>query len=120
MKTLIDFDSIKKDASVAHSGQEIPKHTQETLENYFIRGYMPGGFLTACLVGDLYRAVATADTANRQMLWCIVRWIMNNAPDGSWGSAQAMRDWARDKNGHRTQFREQAEKSKVWLTLVKK
>lgn len=118
MSRLIDFES-KGDMAVSFTGQAVPEHTQESLENYLILGYMPGGFLTACLVGDLYLAVQSADTANRQMIWCIVRWIMNNAPEGSWGSAQAMRDWTSDKNGRRTQYREQCEKSRTWLTLVK-
>ena len=118
MNKLVDF-RFHDDYAVVHAGQDIPPHTQEALENYLIRGYMPGGFLTACLVGDLYRAVQSADTANRQMLWAIVRWIMHNAPEGSWGSAEAMRNWTADKNGCRTEFIEQCERKKVWLTLVK-
>ena len=118
MNKLVDF-RFHDDYAVVHAGQEVPEHTQQALENYLIRGYMPGGFLTACLVGDLYRAVQSADTANRQNLWVIVRWIMIYAPEGSWGSADAMRDWAADKNGCRTQYQKQCEKGKVWLTLVR-
>jgi hypothetical protein len=115
---LIDFDQ-SQDSAVSYTGQSVPEHTQEALENYLIRGYQPGGFLTACLTGDLFRAVQSADTANRGMIYAIVLWIMHNAPEGSWGSAQAMRDWTADRDGRRTQYREQCEKSRTWLTLVK-
>jgi len=115
---LVDFD-LRNDMAVAYTGQTVPEHTQEALENYLIQGYQPGGFLTACLTGDLFRAVQSADNANRQMLWCIVLWIMHNAPEGSWGSDQAMQAWIADRNGCRTQYREQCEKAKTWLTLVK-
>jgi hypothetical protein len=117
MAKLIDFDS-KDDYAVAYSGQEVPKHTREALEHYLIHGYQPGGFLTACLTNDLYRAVSVADTANRQMIWAIVRWIMNSAPEGSWGSAEAVTDWILDRQGRRAQYREQCEKRNTWLTLV--
>ena len=115
---LIDFDQ-SQDSAVSYTGQAVPEHTQEALENYLILGCPPGGFLTACLTGDLFRAVQSADTANRSMIYAIVRWIMINAPEGSWGSAQAMRDWTADRDGRRTQYREQCEKSRTWLTLVK-
>ena len=115
---ILDF-SEWDDYTVTYTGQEIPPHTQSALENYLIRGYQPGGFLTACLTGDLYRAVQSADTANRSNLWAIVRWIMNYAPEGSWGSAEAMRAWTADKGGRRSQYREQCEKRKTWLSLVK-
>jgi len=115
---LIDFDQ-SQDSAVSYTGQSVPEHTQEALENYLIRGYQPGGFLTACLTGDLFRAVQSADTANRGMIYAIVLWIMHNAPEGSWGSYPAVENWCADKGGRRTQYREQCEKSKTWLTLVK-
>lgn len=108
MHMLIDFGT-----------KQVPEHTQQALENYFIHGYQPGGFLTACLSGDLYRAVSTADTINRQALWHIVRWIMNHAPEGSWGSDEAMRGWTADRHGCRTLYRDQQAKARTWLTLVK-
>ena len=118
MKTLIDFD-LQGDETAAYSGQEVPHHTRVAIENYLIHGFRPGGFLTSCLTGQLFLAVQSADSSNRIMLWCIVRWIMHHAPEGSWGSHEAMQAWIDDRNGCRTQYREQCERSRAWLTLVK-
>ena len=115
---LVDFD-LRNDMAVAYTGQAVPEHTQEALENYLIRGYQPGGFLTACLSGDLFRAMQSADHTNRNAIYAIVRWIMTSAPEGSWGSYPAVEDWCADKHGRRTQYREQCEKRLAWLTLVK-
>lgn len=118
MARLIDFNAWDK-YTVGYTGQEIPPHTQEALERYLINGYMPGGFLTACLSGDLFRAVQSADRANRANLWAIVHWIMIYAPEGSWGSDRATKDWVADEGGRRTKYREQRERETTWLTLVK-
>lgn len=118
MKRLIDFD-MQDDIALAYTGQAVPRHTQEALENYLILGYRPGGFLTACLTGQLFPAVQSADTANRSMLYAIVLWIMHHAPEGSWGSHKNMQAWIDDRDGCRTRYREQCEKRKTWLTLVK-
>ncbi len=100
-----------------YMGMEIPVHTQEALENYFMHGFSPGGFLTAVLVGDLYRAVNTADTANRRMLWAISHWVMVSAPDGSWGSYELVEDWCADKNGRRTAYVTEVEKDHIIQVL---
>lgn len=118
MSRLIDFD-MPDDMTLAYTGQAVPEHTQEALEMYLIYGYWPGGFLTACLTGQLFPAVQSADTANRSMFYAIVRWIMHHAPEGSWGSAEAMQAWIDDRDSCRTRYREQCEKRKTWLTLVK-
>jgi len=39
------------------------------------------------------RALTTADTGNRQMLWVIGQWIMQNAPEGSWGNYENVKAW---------------------------
>lgn len=91
-------------------GMSIPDHTRETLENYILRGWEPGGFVTAMLAMDMQRAIATADTANRQMMWTIGRWIMDNAPDGSWGSYPDVRAWTND-------FQQCRSKWVAWHTL---
>lgn len=98
-------------------GMEIPEHAQQSLEDYLIKGWSPGGFLTSCLAGDMWRAVRVADTGNRRMLWAIVTWIMDNAPEGSWGNYEAVEDWCNDKNGRRTVYAVACEKARVWEIL---
>lgn len=85
-------------------GITLPGHTQETLEGYLLRGWEPGGFVTSMLAMDMERALTTADTANRQAIWVIGQWIMNNAPDGSWGSYELVDAWCKDINGRRAKW----------------
>jgi len=93
-------------------GMTVPGHTQETLMNYFKHGWEPGGFVTAMLAMDMERALTTADTGNRQVLWVIGSWIMNNAPAGSWGNYETVNCWIRDTDKRRTKWA-------VWYELNK-
>lgn len=102
-----------------HMGMTVPDHTQETLEHYLLRGFEPGGFITSMLAMDMPRALGTADTANRQMMWTIGRWIIENAPAGSWGSYENVRNWIQDVDGHRTAFATKVEKDYIVRVLSK-
>ena len=53
----------------------IPVHTTEALDNYFFRGWQPGGFLISILTNDLYGAVRSADYANKHVIYEIVQWL---------------------------------------------
>ena len=110
---MIDFDT----SELGFMGMQIPVHTQEAITGYLIRGWKPGGFLTAMLAGDLFRAVNSADTANRQMMWAIGRFIMTSLPEASWGSYDAVHEWSTDKNSIRTEYVTDLEKSYIWQTL---
>jgi hypothetical protein len=101
-------------------GLEIPEHTQQSIQNYLLRGYNPGGFVTAILANDLDRAVSVADTVNRQMFWAIARWVQTRCPDSARGSYEAVEAWCRDQDGCRTRYREEYERHQVWLHLVEK
>lgn len=72
---------------------DVPTHSQESLINYFVHGYEPGGFMTAVLQNNLFGAASKADHVNKQYLAQIASWIVNNAPQGSWGSEEAVRSW---------------------------
>jgi hypothetical protein len=115
MNTLIDFSEAEDD--LRYMGMEIPLHTCETLQNYLIKGFTPGGFCESMLAKDYDRALAVADTANRQMFWAIATWIRENAPEGSWGSYDIISNWCNDVNGLRTKFAVDAEKRFVWKKL---
>lgn len=110
---MIDFDT----SDLGFMGMEIPVHTQEAITGYLIRGWKPGGFLTAILAGDLFRAVSSADTANRQMMWAISRFIMTSLPAGAWGDYDSVHNWSTDKNGIRSEYVTDLEKNYIWQTL---
>jgi hypothetical protein len=73
----------------------VPSHTIEALENYWTHGWEPGGFLTAVLYNDLYTAAMRADHWNKGALGYIVEYLVNEAPDGSYGSEYKVKDWCR-------------------------
>lgn len=73
--------------------ESIPEHTKMALRMYVEEGYMPGGFLTAVLCNDLFRAVDHADSETAAALVQIVKFIYNRVPNTAWGSAQQMRHY---------------------------
>ena len=97
--------------------RRIPEHTRETLINYFVHGYSPGGFVTSVLAGDLFLAVGRADIQNRAELSDIALWIRDNAPSGSWGSYEQVDHWLKDTANMRSAFAEEAKKELMWSTL---
>lgn len=81
--------------------RDIPEHTKEALMNYFNRCWEPGGFLMAVLCNDLYGAASKADHINGPELANIVKWVINEAPYGSYGDRETVNDWL--KRGHHQQ-----------------
>lgn len=86
--------------------RDIPQHTRESLMNYFNNCWEPGGFLTAVLCNDLYAAATKADHVNGPELANIVKWIINNAPYGSWGDKEAFNGWL-NKNRYQQAYEKQ-------------
>jgi len=97
----------------------IPTHTMEALDNYFLRGYEPGGFIVSILTNNLYGAVNSADVANRHAIWEIVKWLTNDpiVPNYSWGHEKDVSNWLHDVGGIRTKFVVKMEKEYIWETL---
>jgi hypothetical protein len=91
--------------------------TDEGLENYLMRGFQPGGFLTAVLANDLRLAVGRADHWNLDNLPRIVKEVTFKMPSISWGSYAAVKDWCQDADGRQTYYREQKEKEYTWRVL---
>lgn len=106
-----------KSLPLGYMGMEVPRHTQETLENYLLRGLSPGGFVSAMLAHDYERAISVADTGNRQMFWAIAMWIREFAPEYSHGSYDIIELWCTDFMGRRTEYVNEVEKDYVWNTL---
>jgi hypothetical protein len=77
---------------------KVPEHLREGLLRYFVHHGGTGGFLEACLMNDLARAVAGADRDSFASLREIMSWIYNEAEPGSaWGSRKAVVDWLAKK-----------------------
>lgn len=78
---------------IDNKSQVIPDLTRELLERYVSHGILPGGFLNAVLCNELFEAYARADTFNIANMFAIVKYVFNEMPQGSWGSADNIRDW---------------------------
>ena len=76
----------------------------ETLENYLMRGYQPGGFATAVLAGDLFSAVCKADHWNKPAIAEIVTSVLNNCPSSAIGSYEAVEAWCADLDERRSRY----------------
>lgn len=98
-------------------GMELSLDTRDAIEDYLLRGWAPGGHLEAMFAHDYERAFACADTANRQTIWVLWRWIRESAPPLCHGSYAAIDMWRDDLNGRRTAYRQDLEKKAVWDKL---
>jgi hypothetical protein len=92
-------------------------YLDEAIENYLMRGYEPGGFLTSVLANDLYLAAGRADVWNSKNLPYIVNEVLFRMPGSSYGSYQTVKDWCKDKNGRRSAYATQKEKEYTWKVL---
>ena len=98
-------------------GMELSLETQEAIENYLLRGWAPGGYLESMLAHDYERAFACADTANRQTIWALWRWIKEGAPALCHGSYAAINMWRDDVGYRRTDYVKEQEKKAMWQKL---
>lgn len=96
----------------------MPDHTLEALDHYFLKGWKPGGFLSALIAQDYQRALAAADQANKQRFWFVATWLMRHAPEGSTGSYEVLENWCDDKDGIQSNHKDEAEKAFEWRTLL--
>jgi hypothetical protein len=101
------------DFSNDYKGMAVPKHTQQTLNDYFLKGWRPGSFIESMLAYDYETALYKADSANRAAFWAIAVWIRENSPEGSHGNYEMIDAWVKDSHGLRTEF----EKKYMWETL---
>ncbi len=95
----------------------LPNHTVEALDHYFIKGWTPGGFLTAMIAEDYKKALGCADLVNKQRFWYVATWLIMYAPKGSTGSYKILKNWCDDKDGIQSAHRDEAEKDFEWRTL---
>lgn len=96
---------------------EVPSHTQEALDHYFVRGWEPGGFVMALLAKDYERALDNCDQVNKHSYVDTASWINKYAPKGSFGSYDIIEDWLEDKDGIQSTHKLKAERAFTWRTL---
>lgn len=72
----IDID----DPYIALMPIDIPRRTQETIDNYVKNKLKPGGFVEACLAHDFIRAIQMCDPENLRKLKKIVDYILEFVP----------------------------------------
>jgi hypothetical protein len=106
-----------KTSDLRNMGMELSLETQDSIENYLLRGWAPGGYVESMLAHDYERAFACADTANRQTIWVLQRWIRDDAPPLCHGSYQAIDLWRDDVLGRRTAWIIEQEKRFIWKKL---
>ena len=106
-----------KTSDLRNMGMELSLETQESITNYLLRGWTPGGHLEAMFAHDYERAFPTADTANRQTIWVLWRWISESAPPLCHGSYRAIDLWRDDVDGRRTDYVKEQEKKAIWQKL---
>ena len=107
MSKFLDFEHSE------YMADRVPEHARESIENYLMLGWNPGGFMSAMFAGDLFRAAGSGDQANGPSMQGIAKWIMHSSPHGSWGSYELIEKWVKDEDGIRTNFRTQKEKEYV-------
>lgn len=114
-------------------GSEIPKSSwiiepkvdntiRCTLANYVVYGFHPGGFMTAVIANDLYRAACAADHQNKENLAHIAEWVFwsmdkNSDVRQAYGSYDAVKKWCSSDNTVRLKLQQDLEKSYTWDSL---
>ena len=71
----------------------IPQHMWDGLNMWFDYHREPGGFLQSVLKNDLINAALHGDTINRACLHNYVLFLVNEAPEPSYGSAEKYLAW---------------------------
>ena len=73
-----------------------PSQMSAGVERYIEQGCDPGGFLFALICGDLYEAIARADTGNLYAIVAWWYWVRDEAPNACYGSRAKVETWIRE------------------------
>lgn len=87
---------------------EVPKDYFDPIYDYMIHGYEPGGFFSAVLANDFFRAIECSHPGNTiPALKKLVGWIRSTMGHGVfWGSIEVVQKWLKMSSKQR---REQLE-----------
>ena len=98
-------------------GEVFSEDFKESMANYLINGFMPGGFGESMLAHDMERSLYNCDTHNCRVYVAIARWVRTECPPGAHGSYELVKAWSEDQDGRRTRFAEPLIKAHAWATL---
>ena len=79
--------------TISYAG--LPEHAQAGMQRYLEHGIIPGSFLLAVLENDLMWAAGRADAVNLVNLPAYASFLYCEAPLGSYGSPEDVREWSK-------------------------
>lgn len=102
---------------------EVPLEFAETMYNYLVYGFSPGGFFTAVLANDYHGAIGRSHPLNTiAALKALSSWMANCMPREALGSYDAVTKWCNATPAHRRKALEQKEliytpKEETWMAV---
>jgi len=102
---------------------EVPRDYADSMYNYMVFGFSPGGCFTAILANDWTRAISSSHPANTvQALKALTNWIIDVLPVESYGNYEAVKFWLAITNSERRDYLERlrlihTEKEDTWLNI---
>ena len=102
---------------------DVPREFADTMANYLVHGFSPGGFFTSVLANDFHSAIARSHPNNTiNACKSLGGWILDCAPRESHGSYDAVSDWCYLKPQARRKILEEygliyTEEREVWMAL---
>ena len=102
---------------------EVPRDYADSMYNYMVFGFSPGGCFTAILANDWTRAISSSHPANTvQALKALTNWILDVLPVESYGNYEAVKFWLAITNSERRDYLERlrlihTEKEDFWLNI---
>jgi len=86
----------------------LPEHMRPGMQRYLEHGIIPGSFLLAVLENDLMGAAGKADAVNLARLADYARFLYSEAPRGSYGSSEDVREWSKARQTGSSQCEQSA------------
>ncbi len=102
---------------------DVPKDFADSMYNYLVHGFNPGGFFTSVLANDFHSAIARSHPVNTvNSLKSLGGWILDCVPREAHGSYDAVSNWCSLPPEARRQILEESrliytEAREVWMTL---
>jgi hypothetical protein len=102
---------------------EVPQDYADSMYNYMVFGFSPGGCFTAILANDWTRAISSSHPANTvQALKALTNWILDVLPVESYGNYEAVKFWLAITDSERRDYLERlrlihTEKEETWLNI---
>ena len=73
---------------------DVPKDFADSMYNYLVHGFSPGGFFTSVLANDFHSAIARSHPVNTvNSLKSLGGWILDCVPREAHGSYDAVSNW---------------------------